>query len=85
MPVVHRFGPYQFFFYSHENRATREPAHIHVRSAAGAAAFWLTPVHLRESAGYTPREIERIRRIVVMHRSELLRHWHEYFDERSGA
>jgi len=45
----------------------------------------VSPAGLRESAGYTPREIERIRRIVVMHRSELLRHWHEYFDERSGA
>jgi hypothetical protein len=84
MPVVHRFGPYQFFFYSHENQATREPPHIHVRSGDGAASFWLSPVHFRESGGYTPREIERIRRIAVAHRSELLRRWHEYFDERTG-
>jgi hypothetical protein len=85
MPVVHRFGPYQFFFYSHEITATREPPHIHVRSGDGAASFWLRPVLLRESAGYTPREVERIRRIVVAHRSELLRRWDECFDERAGA
>jgi Domain of unknown function (DUF4160) len=85
MPVVHRFGPYRFRFFANENRAINEPPHIHVESADGIATFWLSPVSLRNSWGYTPREIERIRRIVTTHRLELLRHWHDFFHERPDA
>ena len=81
VPTVHRFGPYRFFFWSHENRATREPPHIHVTSGHGLALFWLSPVESRESWGYTPREITRIRRLVTAHREELLRRWNEHFNE----
>jgi hypothetical protein len=81
-PFVHRFGPYRFYFWSNENRATGEPPHIHVTSPGGEAVFWLTPVPLRERWGYTDREVARIRRIVVAHQEELLRHWREFFDDR---
>jgi hypothetical protein len=82
VPTVHRFGPYRFFFWSHENRSTGEPPHIHVASADGLALFWLSPVAYRDSWGYTPREIDQIRRLVIAHREELLRRWHDYFDEQ---
>ncbi len=81
VPTVHRFGPYRFFFYAHENRATREPPHIHVVSGNGEASFWLSPVAYRQSWGYTPREIERIRRLVIAHRMEMLRRWNEFFGQ----
>jgi hypothetical protein len=81
VPVIHRFGPYRFFFYSHENRASFEAPHIHVGSATGTAIFWLEPVSLRNSWGYTPREINRIRRLVTVNRELLLRHWNDYFDQ----
>ena len=81
VPTVHRFGPYRFFFWSEENQATGEPPHIHVRSANGLALFWLSPVEFRNSWGYTPREIERIRQLVIAHRAELLRAWHDHFDQ----
>jgi hypothetical protein len=84
MPVVYRFGPYRFFFHANENRDAGEPPHVHVRSNDDSAVFWLTPIRLRESWGYTPREIERIRRIVVASRSEILRQWDEFFDHRSS-
>ena len=83
MPTVHRLGPYRFYFFSEENRASHEPPHVHVRSANGAAAFWLEPVRVREYEGYTPREVERVRRIVVANRDLLLRRWHEFFDQRT--
>ena len=73
MPTVHRFDPYRCFFWSEENQATGEPPHIHVRSANGLALCWLSPVEYRNSWGYTPREIERVRRLVIAHRGELLR------------
>jgi len=81
VPTVHRFGPYRFFFWSHENRETGEPPHIHVTSGDCLVTFGLSPVSLRESWGYTPREIARIRRVVVTHREQILRRRHEYFGE----
>jgi len=81
VPTIHRFGPYRFHFWSNENRPTREPPHVHVDSAGKSAIFWLSPVSLRDAWGYTPRETERIRRIVIAHRSEMLRRWHEFFGE----
>lgn len=81
MPVVHRFGPYTFYFFSNENRASGEAPHIHVRSGEARASFWLQPVSVRRAWDYTPREILRIRRIVEAHRELLLRRWHEFFDE----
>jgi Domain of unknown function (DUF4160) len=63
-----------------EKRETNEPPHIHVSSARGLALFWLSPVEYRDSWGYTPREIGRIRRIVTANREELLRRCNEYFD-----
>ena len=81
MPTVHRFGPYRFFFYANENRASHEARHIHVASADGQASFWLEPVSVRATFAYTPREVERIRRIVVSNRELLLRRWNEFFDE----
>ena len=79
MPTVHRLGPYRFFFYSNENQRTDEPPHIHVRSGHGTAKFWLEPVSLHEVRRYTPRETERIRRLVAGSRDMLLRRWHEFF------
>jgi len=84
VPTVHRFGPYRFFFYSHENRLTREPPHIHVRSGQGSAKFWPEPVSLHEVREYTPREVERIRRIVIANREILSRRWHDFFDQLPG-
>jgi hypothetical protein len=83
VPTIHRLGPYRFFFYANENLATREPPHVHVTSADGEAVFWLEPVSVREARGYTPREIDRIRRIVTGSREMLLRRWHEFFDQAS--
>ncbi|MCU0504928.1 MAG: DUF4160 domain-containing protein [Chloroflexi bacterium] len=81
MPVVHRFGPYAFRIHANENRAAHEPPHVHVESGGHSAVFWLMPVHLRDAWGYTPREVERIRRLVTANRQLLLRRWDDFFDE----
>lgn len=78
MPTVHRFGPYRFSFWSHENQAVGEPPHIDVESGHGLAIFWLEPVRHRKSWGYTERELRVIRRVVEAHQPELLSRWHEY-------
>lgn len=81
MPTVHRFGPYRFYFDSEENGASHEAPHVHVRSGNGVASYWLEPVRIRDSQGYTPREADRIQRLVVANRALLLKEWHEFFGQ----
>lgn len=82
MPVVFRFGPHRFFFYSNENATSGEPPHIHVSTGDAFAVFWLDPVRLRAAKGYTPAELRRVRSIVVARRDDFLRRWDDFFDRR---
>jgi len=83
MPTIYRFGPYRVYFFAHENQETNEPPHVHVRSGNGYASFWLPPVRVRDYQGYTPPEVDRIRRIIGGNREQLLRRWHDFFDHAS--
>lgn len=76
MPTVLRNGPYRFFFYSSDRR---EPAHVHVERDGDAAKFWLEPVRLQGSAGFSAIEIRQVERLILQHRSDLLGAWHAYF------
>src|SRR5215208_3663456 len=76
MPTVLRVGPYRFYFYSHE---PNEPPHVHVDRDEDTAKFWLNPVSLADSLGFTGRELRRIEQIVVEHEQELLEAWDDYF------
>lgn len=78
MPTVLRVGGYRFVFYSSNGT---EPPHVHVVSAGGAAKLWLAePVTLARSSGYDARELRALQRLVVTHRDDLERAWHDYFD-----
>ena len=60
MPVVFRFGPYRFFFYSNEGDP-REPVHIHVREGRNIAKFWLKPlVSMADSKGFDARALREL-------------------------
>jgi hypothetical protein len=50
MPTVLRSGPYRFFFYSADGS---EPPHVHVQREALIAKFWLKPVRLQDSGGFS--------------------------------
>ena len=76
MPTVLRIGPYRFFFYAGDRD---EPAHVHVERERSIAKFWLGPVKLQKSQGFSNVEVNRILRIVAENQDELLRSWHEYF------
>lgn len=79
MPVILRFKSWKFFFYSNEGNP-REPAHIHVRGGSGAEAkFWLDPVSLARSVGFTPKGLLDIERVVIENRQMFLEAWNEYF------
>ena len=76
MPTVLRIGPYRFYFYSHE---PNEPPHVHVDRDEDTAKFWLNPVSLADSLGFSGRELRRIEQIVVEHQRELQEAWDGYF------
>ncbi len=68
-------GPYWFFFYSFD---CGEPIHVHVRRESAEAKFWLYPVALAWNRGFSPRELNDIRRIIVDNESTITEAWHEH-------
>jgi len=77
MPTVLRDGPYRFFFYSGDRD---EPPHVHVERDDCEAKFWLDPVQLERSRGFSRREINQIQAIIEGSRRKLLDRWDEYFN-----
>ncbi len=69
MPTLLRAGPYRLFMFMSD---CAEPHHVHVEGNDGLAKFWLRPVSLAENVGYSPREIQRIRRLVTREREVLI-------------
>jgi len=76
MPTALRVGPYRFFFYAGDRD---EPTHIRVERNDKIAKFWLDPVRLQISGGFSRSEIGRIQKIIGTHYSELVEAWNEYF------
>ena len=77
MPTVLRSGPYRFFFYVGDRD---EPPHIHIERDDDKAKFWLEPVRLQNSGGFSRTEINRIHKLVEENLDDLLRSWNEYFN-----
>jgi hypothetical protein len=64
------------FFYSADRN---EPVHVHVERDANRAKFWLDPVRLARSGGFTAAELRDVERVVVANRPRLVEKWNEYF------
>lgn len=77
MPTVLRIAGFRFFFYSNESN---EPPHIHVERGDSVAKFWLEPAELVSSAGFTAKEINQLRKMVIENKEQLLDSWHAYFN-----
>jgi hypothetical protein len=76
MPTILRIGPYRFFFYAGDRD---EPPHVHVERDDKIVNFWLAPVRLQNSGGYSRTELARIQQLVFDHRLKLLEAWNAYF------
>src|SRR5437867_12112692 len=61
-----------------------EPPHVHVERDEKVAKFWLRPVRLERSGGFSRREINRIQKLVEKNAEDLLRSWNEYFEGRAN-
>ena len=77
MPTVLRSGPYRFFFYAGDRD---EPPHIHVERDDDEAKFWLDPVRIQWSVGFSAREIRTMEKLVKENQQLLLERWHEFFN-----
>lgn len=75
-PTVMRSGPYRLFFFSNE---TGEPRHVHVQRERMLAKFWLDPIGLARSTGFSPRELRRIESLVADNAAALREAWDEHF------
>ena len=49
-----------------------ERHHVHVEGNEGEAKLWLSPVSVADAVGYSPRQINRIKRIVQDDRVALI-------------
>ncbi len=71
-------GPYHFFFYSFD---CNEPMHIHVRRERMLCKFWLDPVILAMNDGFSPKELNRIRSLILKHYDQITEAWDEHCGE----
>jgi hypothetical protein len=76
MPTILRIGSYRFFFYSGDGG---EPPHVHVEKEDKKAKFWLDPVRLQNSGGFTRLEISKALRMIFEHQEQLLEAWNDFF------
>ena len=76
MPVIHRDGPYRFYFYMGDGF---EPPHVHVKRDNQEAKFWLNPILLAESNRFPAVEINRIARIIEERHDQFMGAWNDSF------
>ena len=76
MPSVLRVRGYRFFFVSLDRD---EPPHIHIRREAMVAKFWLDPVALERTGGFSRRDLNAIAKLVEQNAVKFLESWHEFF------
>lgn len=76
MPTILKTGPYRFFFYAGDRD---EVQHIHVERDDKIAKFWLDPVRLQSSGGFSRIEISKIHKFINENHSKLMEAWNEYF------
>ncbi|NOT01817.1 MAG: DUF4160 domain-containing protein [Phycisphaerales bacterium] len=76
MPTVATIGPYRVFFYAGDRT---EPIHVHVEREDKVAKFWLDPVRLARSGGFSRRELSRIEALLRKQETRLIEEWNEYF------
>jgi hypothetical protein len=81
MPTILRFGPYRFYFYSHE---PNEPPHVHVDREDLSAKFWLDPPQLVLNFGFRAHELRTIQSMVTANKEDFLERWNEFFNVSGG-
>ena len=76
MPTVLRLGPYRFFFVALDYN---EPPHIHVQRENMVAKFWLDPIVLQNTGGFSRNELNNIMKLINEHQEHFLENWYDFF------
>lgn len=66
-------GPYRFFFYSFDCQEPR-----HVQRERKVCKFWLESVALSYNNGFSAKELNRIRKLIVANLEHFLEAWDEH-------
>lgn len=80
MPTVFQQAGYRVYFYSHE---PNEPMHVHIDKDHASAKFWVNPIQLACNLGYSPRELNEIRLLVLQRQQEIMEAWYGHFGSAS--
>lgn len=75
MPTICIERGFRFYFYSFD---CNEPKHVHVQREKSVCKFWLAPVALAKNYGFSPKELNSIRRIISSNRDKMLEAWDEH-------
>lgn len=78
MPTVLRVDGFRFFFYSGDRS---EPIHVHVEKGKAVAKFWVEPVRLERSRGFSSQEINTMLRHVEANKNLIVEQWNEFFND----
>ena len=78
MPTILRLGPYRFFFYAGD---FDEPPHVHVERDEKVAKYWLDPIRLHSSGGFSRVELKQTRKIIADNNNILIEAWNDYFSD----
>ena len=71
VPTVLRAEGFRFFFFFFFSNEGSEPPHVHVEGAGGYGKWWLDPLEMAYSRGFTVKELRRIRELLDERLGEL--------------
>ena len=79
MPTISGIpGPYRLYFCSFD---CNEPKHVHVRRERKTCKFWLGPTALSTNNGFSPKELNRIRKMILDNLDDISEAWDEHCGE----
>lgn len=76
MPTIRGVpGTYRLFFFSFD---CNEPKHVHVQRERWVCKYWMEPVVLAGNHGFSPVELNVVRRMLKENQTRILEAWHEH-------
>jgi hypothetical protein len=79
VPTVFTDHGFRYFFFSNEGQ---EPPHIHVEKGGATGKFWLNPISMAHSAGFTRTDLRRIRLVTERNERRFLEAWNAFFSQQ---
>jgi len=81
MPTIKNIsGKYRFFFCSFD---CNEPMPVHVEREKFICKFWLDPVVLSKNYGFSPKELNDIRKLITKNKFLIVEAWYEHCGKSS--